>query len=572
MAVEILHGDRRALKTFPHKELQDYWSSRPHYGGGTNGGYEPVDGKPGVSWLGLAHTLASEENPDEPSPPPYTLEAKNGPDDRLLTAPSSPSPDNHQDYNILTLTNNLGRHTLGNPSTQSSSRSHIPGGFGPEPSLPSSPNLSPTGPGRPSTGQSSPASADKPTPPPKSSTPLIIPPPVSSCFSPPVGASQDVGISSMPVPQVVHGSNPHRLSVNPDAPFPWNDYPGGLDPNVPSNPWDPPASTKQETPYPLGYQPNHSPPPPIPYHTRPPIPSATKPTSPPKSPHEGVDTLNPSPSFNTQGNSPSGGYNPPYPRSQSTYPGQVGPGSYYGYDQKTDGKGDDGWGKPSPSNTSYPGQTYGGLPPPSNFPPPSQGHGQYQSSYYGSMTSSPAPGPADRPTRPPTRPPTSNSPPLHRGRRRPRSFHPGMGNSPTPVPDRPSTSHSYPTRPNHKSNLPPQPQPPLPGGYDHFPSPTQEIHPSGSSPPPLPYQPTGHSSYGYQLPHQRHQSTYPGDNPPPPSASPYLGYPGSRPPLSLPSRECHYTRLPFTLCEAKKVLTLLWNLMMMPGARDDGDM
>ncbi|KAF9654233.1 hypothetical protein BDM02DRAFT_3085568 [Thelephora ganbajun] len=79
MAGEILRGDRRLLETFPHKELQDYWGTRPRYEDGTRGGYVPANSTPGASGSGPAHTLAIEENPDEPPPPPYTLEADDGP-------------------------------------------------------------------------------------------------------------------------------------------------------------------------------------------------------------------------------------------------------------------------------------------------------------------------------------------------------------------------------------------------------------------------------------------------------------------------------------------------------------
>ena len=596
MVAEILRGDRRLLETFPHKELQDYWGSRPRYEDGTSGGHGPANSKLGASGSGLQRTLTAEEDPNEPPPPPYTLEEKSPSptQDGFLTAPTSP---NQQDLNVSDLANDLGRHTLGSPPANSPSHPHIPGGFNSQSTSPFHANPSPT------TGPPPPVLANKPISSPQPTTPLTTPP-LSSYFSPPFGPSQDVGMPSVPVPQVSHGTSPHHHSVNPNTPFHWNDDypnpqsqpPGGYNAGTPTNPWDPQASTEpQDMPFQSGYQSSYGSPPPPPQHTRPPVHAATKPMLPPRTPHEGMGTLDSSPSFNGPGNSPPGGYSPPYPPSQSTYPGQVGPGSYYGYDQKTDGKGNDVWGGPPPSNSSYPGsgypqhssypgQTHGGRPPLSNPSPLSQDYGQYQSSYpgmmdtptpgvdrppsdhparkhsgprpvsnspplsqgpggygqhqfpYPGMTSSPTPG---LPDRPPTRPPTSQSPPLSQGYGQHQSSYPGMSNSPAP-PDRPPTSHSSrPTTPYHQGKLPTQAQPPLPGGYNYS-GPTQStyggMNPSASPPPVPTYQPTGPGPYGYP---QQQQSTYPGYNPSPPGTSPHPGHSGSHPAPPLPPRKCH---------------------------------
>jgi len=569
MVVEVLRGDRRLLDTFPHKELQDYWSSRPRYEDGTGGGYLPAGSKPGASGSGLAHALAVEENPNEPPPPPYSLEADNGPEkshsptqDGFLTAPTSPN--DKQNYNVSDLANDLGRHTLGGPSTAG-----------------------------PPVGPPLPAFANRPISPPRTTTPLTTPPLPSSYFPPPTGPSQNVGIPSIPVPLVSHES------VNLSTPFHWDDDypnpqsqpPGGY--NINTNP-------QEKPPLQSGYQPSYTPPLPPPQHTRPPVHPAMKPAMPPQSPHEGVGVLN----------SSQGGYNPPYSPSQSTYPGQIEPNSYYGYDKKTDGKGKDAWGGPPPLNSPYPGlpgqkppQTYpgSGFTPQSLYPgqmqsgPPSlsnspaltQSYGQHQSSYsgmtntptpgagrppppqpgkshswppvsnspplapgpggygqpqsfYPGMTNSPSPGPQDRP---PTRPPTSNSPQLIPGYGQQQSSYPGMTSSPILAPDLPPTSHtSRPTTPYHQGVLPPQVHPPLPGGYGYS-GPTQSTYsgmkPSASPPPPPLYQPTGPSPYGYQQPPQQQQSSYPGYNPPPPGTS-YPGYPGPHPPPPLPPRKCHF--------------------------------
>ncbi|KAI0078516.1 hypothetical protein K474DRAFT_1660324 [Panus rudis PR-1116 ss-1] len=77
-AVEGLRGERLILETFPHKELQDYWSSRPHY--------EDQETTPCASGSGQQKEKEStweEWNQqdkvggpaEEVPPPPYTLEA-----------------------------------------------------------------------------------------------------------------------------------------------------------------------------------------------------------------------------------------------------------------------------------------------------------------------------------------------------------------------------------------------------------------------------------------------------------------------------------------------------------------
>lgn len=574
LAAEVLRGDRRLLETFPHKELQDYWGTRPRYQDGTSGGYVPANSKSKASGSGSLNILASEENPNEPPPPPYTMEEKSpsSAHEGFSTAPTSPN--DQKNYKVSDLANDLGRHTIGGPSPHSPSHPQIPGGFGSQPTSPLhaikvSPTTVPPSPFL-ANKPPSPSLATKPTPPPQSTTPLTTPP-LSSPFPHPFGPSQDFGVPSIPMPQV---PNLHQHPVNPNTPFHWNDDynhnlqsqpPDGYNTYASTNPWDAPAPTKpQEAPFQQGYQPSYGSPPPPPQHTRPPVHAATKPKLSPQSPHES------------------------YPPSQSTYPGQVQPGPYNGYDQQKDGKGKDVWGGPPPSNSLYPGpptsgqetspyagagftpqssypvltnsgpsplaqghgqyqSSYPGMtsyspapgvdrpppthpakshsgPPVSNTPPLSQGpggYGQHQSSYYPVMTSSPAP---MVPERPPTGPPTSGSPPLSQGYGQHQSSYPGMTNS--PAPDRP-------TMPYRQATVPSQAQPPpLPGGYIYS-DPTQSTY-GGINPGVSPL-PAGPGSYGYQQ--QQQQPTYPGYNPPPPSTSPYPGYPESHQPPPLPPRK-----------------------------------
>lgn len=75
LAAEGLRGERRIHDTFPSKELQDYWSSRPRYedaeskaaAGGSGGG---------GAGQGYSEWAKSQgDDKDEPPPPPYSLEA-----------------------------------------------------------------------------------------------------------------------------------------------------------------------------------------------------------------------------------------------------------------------------------------------------------------------------------------------------------------------------------------------------------------------------------------------------------------------------------------------------------------
>ena len=90
LAAEGLRNERPILETFPKKELDDYWSSRPRYEdvnpktkeistgsssssssakAGNSGGVDREDGQTYQEWLALQN-----EEKDELPPPPYTLE------------------------------------------------------------------------------------------------------------------------------------------------------------------------------------------------------------------------------------------------------------------------------------------------------------------------------------------------------------------------------------------------------------------------------------------------------------------------------------------------------------------
>src|SRR3984957_4022474 len=90
-AAEGLRSERRIHESFPSKELQDYWSSRPRYedadedsraGDAASGsGSASGDGQSYQAWL-----ATQKEDKDEPPPPPYSLEAE-----ETEVVPSQPS-------------------------------------------------------------------------------------------------------------------------------------------------------------------------------------------------------------------------------------------------------------------------------------------------------------------------------------------------------------------------------------------------------------------------------------------------------------------------------------------------
>ena len=69
---EGLRGDRIVHETFPSKELEDYWSTRPRYED-TPDPY--ASGKKNQSWEDWQKLAGEKGAADEPPPPPYSLEA-----------------------------------------------------------------------------------------------------------------------------------------------------------------------------------------------------------------------------------------------------------------------------------------------------------------------------------------------------------------------------------------------------------------------------------------------------------------------------------------------------------------
>lgn len=98
-AAEGLRSERRIHETFPSKELQDYWASRPKYedinhksGDFVSGSSKETD-ESGTSGAGDGQSyqdwLAAQKSEDkeEPPPPPYSLEVDEAPDNQPQAAP-----------------------------------------------------------------------------------------------------------------------------------------------------------------------------------------------------------------------------------------------------------------------------------------------------------------------------------------------------------------------------------------------------------------------------------------------------------------------------------------------------
>lgn len=488
LVVEILRGERTILETFPQQELQDYWRTRPHYEGGITAGNVPANSTPGASGTGMAQMLAVEENPNEPPPPPYTLEVEDIPaksasstHDGFTTAPSSPSV--QQNYGVPDLTTDLGRHTLADPSSQPSHPS-FPGGFDSRPTSPSSANVVPP----------PQACANRPTSPPNP-TPVQSQP---SYFTPPTGPSQGVGVPPVAFPK------PDLFSQRPD----------GSDIDTLTNPWG-----------------AAQPAPPIRISTKPTLPSQTTSSAPSMPGQLPSPALYPGQGHQQQYFYPGQtSYGPPpsispvqgYGQHQSSYPGMSstpapGPPERPPTRPPTSSSPQlpQGYGQ---QQSSYPGITsspasalperVSSRPPTSSSPSLPQGFGQKQSAYPG-MTSTPTPGP---PERPPTRPPTSGSPPLPQGYGYQQSGYPGMTSAPTQQPpERPPTRP--PTSQGH--GLPQSSYPGMTGS----PAPTQPDRP--------PTRPPTSQGYGQS------QSSYPGMTDPPAPAQ------SERPPTRPPTSQGH---------------------------------
>ncbi|EGN94157.1 hypothetical protein SERLA73DRAFT_78077 [Serpula lacrymans var. lacrymans S7.3] len=75
LAAEGLRGDRVLLDTFPIKELQDYWSTRPRFEESSGSGAYIGGSSSSQTYQGWLAAEGGNQSKDEPPPPPYSVEA-----------------------------------------------------------------------------------------------------------------------------------------------------------------------------------------------------------------------------------------------------------------------------------------------------------------------------------------------------------------------------------------------------------------------------------------------------------------------------------------------------------------
>ncbi|KAE9406347.1 hypothetical protein BT96DRAFT_851638 [Gymnopus androsaceus JB14] len=122
-AAEGLRSERLIHETFPSKELQDYWATRPHYeevntkSGDFVSGSSSEGGEGGQSYQ---NWLASQkDNKDELPPPPYSLEAEEAASASQAEGPQSQGAGSSQlptDATIASLSSNLSHQSLSSSS------------------------------------------------------------------------------------------------------------------------------------------------------------------------------------------------------------------------------------------------------------------------------------------------------------------------------------------------------------------------------------------------------------------------------------------------------------------------
>ncbi|KAJ4485269.1 hypothetical protein J3R30DRAFT_3696603 [Lentinula aciculospora] len=120
-AAEGLRSERMIHETFPSKELQDYWSTRPRYEevNPKSGDFES-NGQSYLSWL-----AAEKDSKDEAPPPPYSLEVEHhteaqasGQSQSVDTITSSSDHAQNEPMNaaVASLASDLSRHSLSSHS------------------------------------------------------------------------------------------------------------------------------------------------------------------------------------------------------------------------------------------------------------------------------------------------------------------------------------------------------------------------------------------------------------------------------------------------------------------------
>ncbi|KAH9836626.1 uncharacterized protein C8Q71DRAFT_50623 [Rhodofomes roseus] len=230
-AAESLRGERIIHDTFPHKELQDYWSTHPRF---EDKREDPVASGSGSHFQPGFDPDKPDNGDDLPPPPPYSLE-----DDFVAASTSS-----------LSAQPSVTRHTsAGPPLPSKSTRPHdVPG----DPSLTRAASVGSSSTSTTTSGVGGPPVNTSSRPPP-------VPPPVPSDANRPVSAASiDALADQFGRQSSIHGSHAPRPAPPPmhptHAPAP---HPYGPPPSSPSayaqswaSPSPPPPAGWSQAPWP----------------------------------------------------------------------------------------------------------------------------------------------------------------------------------------------------------------------------------------------------------------------------------------------------------------------------------
>ncbi|EMD41457.1 hypothetical protein CERSUDRAFT_110033 [Gelatoporia subvermispora B] len=247
---ESLRGERTVTETFPSKELQDYWSSRPRYEDKPKQ-EEDSKGEKNFGSYEEWKKAFEKENMDEPPPPPYSLEADErsaqqnavaGPSGNSHFSQSGPPVRSNQetwcpDTAVSSLATDLSRQSLhdgrGPPSPVAANRPPtVPENRPRPPAVPSNRPLINT--------ERPPSRSDA------ASRPPLQPPTSPSTYGPSYGYTPQPGPpSSSPAPGPWSAPwPPPEWDVRPSPPqAPYSSYPGSSGPPGVPPPLKPRPST-----------------------------------------------------------------------------------------------------------------------------------------------------------------------------------------------------------------------------------------------------------------------------------------------------------------------------------------
>ncbi|KAF9074070.1 hypothetical protein BDP27DRAFT_1317942 [Rhodocollybia butyracea] len=137
-AAEGLRSERMIHETFPSKELQDYWSTRPRYEEVSNKSGDFVSGSQGgEGGQSFQHWLDAQQKgkDDDAPPPPYSLEVAEPAASSSRDAASTTSQNLPADAAVTSITADLSRQSISSAPAPSASSSSASSATRPQPPL-----------------------------------------------------------------------------------------------------------------------------------------------------------------------------------------------------------------------------------------------------------------------------------------------------------------------------------------------------------------------------------------------------------------------------------------------------